>query len=170
MLVGMIDADLLCRKRDGRGKTRLFPNLSLMKLSAFHKMQGDSTALILEMGKRFDGLVYISKVFSDAYSPFHDPGNNYAPSIIRGGSGYALSSHNGVEIYDRRLDMPLCSVIDHLMPDYSLYGIHDTAYGFLTKGCPRQCAVRDNALSATMRLLSRLCNAGRLLLFVCFAG
>lgn len=26
------------------------------------------------------------------------------------------------------------------MPDYSLYGITDTAYGFLTRGCPRHCA------------------------------
>ena len=25
------------------------------------------------------------------------------------------------------------------MPDYSLYGITDTAYGFLTRGCPRHC-------------------------------
>ena len=25
------------------------------------------------------------------------------------------------------------------MPEYSLYGIEDTAYGFLTKGCPRGC-------------------------------
>lgn len=25
------------------------------------------------------------------------------------------------------------------MPDYSIYGITDTAYGFLTRGCPRAC-------------------------------
>jgi hypothetical protein len=29
--------------------------------------------------------------------------------------------------------------IEHIMPDYSLYGITDTAYGFLTRGCPRHC-------------------------------
>ncbi len=26
-----------------------------------------------------------------------------------------------------------------MFPDYSLYGITDTAYGFLTRGCPRGC-------------------------------
>lgn len=30
--------------------------------------------------------------------------------------------------------------IEHIYPDYSLYGIKDTAYGFLTRGCPRHCA------------------------------
>lgn len=29
--------------------------------------------------------------------------------------------------------------MEHIMPDYSLYGITDTAYGFLTRGCPRAC-------------------------------
>jgi len=30
-------------------------------------------------------------------------------------------------------------VIEHIYPDYSLYGITDTAYGFLSRGCPRGC-------------------------------
>ena len=29
--------------------------------------------------------------------------------------------------------------IEYIYPDYSLYGIADTAYGFLTRGCPRHC-------------------------------
>lgn len=29
--------------------------------------------------------------------------------------------------------------IEHIYPDYDLYGIKDTAYGFLTRGCPRGC-------------------------------
>lgn len=28
---------------------------------------------------------------------------------------------------------------ESMYPDYDLYGISDTAYGFLTRGCPRQC-------------------------------
>lgn len=28
---------------------------------------------------------------------------------------------------------------EHIYPDYGLYGISDTAYGFLTRGCPRGC-------------------------------
>lgn len=29
--------------------------------------------------------------------------------------------------------------VEHFYPDYALYGITDTAYGFLTRGCPRGC-------------------------------
>lgn len=29
--------------------------------------------------------------------------------------------------------------IEHIYPDYSIYGITDTAYGFMTRGCPRGC-------------------------------
>lgn len=29
--------------------------------------------------------------------------------------------------------------MEHIYPDYDLYGITDTAYGFLTRGCPRGC-------------------------------
>lgn len=37
------------------------------------------------------------------------------------------------------MDAPLPDEIEHIMPDYSLYGITDQAHGFLTRGCPRQC-------------------------------
>lgn len=30
--------------------------------------------------------------------------------------------------------------IEHIYPDYSLYGITDTAYGFMSRGCPRGCS------------------------------
>ncbi|MDR1216658.1 MAG: hypothetical protein LBK25_08250, partial [Treponema sp.] len=33
----------------------------------------------------------------------------------------------------------LPAAVDALYPDYTLYGITDTAYGYLTRGCPRQC-------------------------------
>ena len=29
--------------------------------------------------------------------------------------------------------------VEHMMPDYSLYGVTDTAYGFMSRGCPRGC-------------------------------
>lgn len=29
--------------------------------------------------------------------------------------------------------------LEHQYPDYSLYGIADTAYGYMTRGCPRGC-------------------------------
>jgi hypothetical protein len=42
----------------------------------------------------------------------------------------------GIGTDDRRV---LPDDIEHIMPDYSLYGITDTAYGFLSRGCPRGC-------------------------------
>lgn len=46
---------------------------------------------------------------------------------------------NGKEIYDKSKDDSLSEEIEHIFPDYSLYGITDTAYGFISRGCPRGC-------------------------------
>lgn len=35
--------------------------------------------------------------------------------------------------------MQLPYEVEHIYPDYSLYGITDTAYGFMSRGCPRGC-------------------------------
>ena len=48
---------------------------------------------------------------------------------------------DGKEIYDSSQDIQLPYEIEHIYPDYSIYGelTKDTAYGFLTRGCPRGC-------------------------------
>lgn len=56
-----------------------------------------------------------------------------------GGSGYCISLVNGKEVFDKSKDKELPYEIEHIMPDYSLYGIKDTAYGFMSRGCPRGC-------------------------------
>ena len=132
MRVGLIDVDA-----ESRGKVT-FPNLSLMKISAWHKEQGDSVEWYKPLVSGHMDVVYMSKVFGDEYTKDYEFPID-ADRIIKGGSGYAISIVNGVEVYDKELDEPLDSVIDHMMPDYSLYGITDTAYGFLTRGCPRAC-------------------------------
>ena len=71
--------------------------------------------------------VYMSKVFDETYSPdIPEPLN--AREIVKGGTGYGL---------DNRLP----DEVEHIYPDYSLYPelTRDTAYGFLTRGCPRGC-------------------------------
>lgn len=114
MKIGLIDVD-------GHN----FPNLALMKISAFHKAQGDDVEWCFPM-IHYD-VVYQSKVFDDTYSPDIDwiP---QADKIIKGGTGYGL-------------DNTLPYEIEHIYPDYSLYPelTKDTAYGFLTRGCPRGC-------------------------------
>ena len=102
-----------------------FPNLALMKISAYHKALGDAVEWCLPL-KKYD-IVYQSKVFDDTYSKDIEwiP---YADKIVKGGTGYGL-------------DNTLPDEIEHIYPDYSLYPelTKDTAYGFLTRGCPRGC-------------------------------
>ena len=117
-----------------------FPNLALMKLSAWHKQNGDSVSWY----RPFDGMVmeydkvYMSKVFS--FTPdYQHP--IYAKEIVMGGSGYCITLVDGKEVYDKSKDTDLPPEIEHIYPDYSLYpyDTKDTAYGFLTRGCPRNC-------------------------------
>lgn len=115
MRVGLIDVD-----------GHHFPNLALMKLSAYHKAQGDVVEWWWTDMIRYDR-VYMSKVFDATYSPdVPEPAN--ATEIIKGGTGYGL-------------DTTLPEAIEHIYPDYSLYPdlTKDTAYGYLTRGCPRAC-------------------------------
>lgn len=109
MRIGLVDMD-------GRG----FPNLALMKLSAWHKAHGD-TAEMADPAKSYDR-VYMSKVFT--HSP--DCRDEYPCEVIRGGTGY------------RDYATVLPEEVEHTCPDYSLYGAGE-AYGFLTRGCPNRC-------------------------------
>jgi hypothetical protein len=81
--------------------------------------------------------VYMSKVFS--FSPDYQYCID-ADEVVMGGSGYAISLVDGKEVYGKSQDGNLPDEVEHIYPDYSLYGITDTAYGFLTRGCPRGCA------------------------------
>lgn len=112
MRIGLIAVD----------KTR-FPNLCLMKISAYHKSQGDEVEWANPMFGEYDR-VYESKIFT--FSP--DCTDVYNCEIIRGGTGIDLHS-------------TLPDYIDRLQPDYSIYPDIDdkTAYGFITRGCPNKC-------------------------------
>lgn len=103
-----------------------FPNLALMKLSAYHKMKGDEvnwySPLNYDVNKKAD-IIYMSKVFTftkDYEYPL------YAEKIVKGGTGY--------KIYE---DLP--EEIENTFPDYSIYPQYDFAIGFLTRGCIRSC-------------------------------
>lgn len=126
MKIGLIDVD-------GHN----FPNLVLMKLSAWHKAQGDSVEWYQPMFSGHMDKVYMSKVFS--FTPDYEYFVN-ADEVYRGGSGYAITLENGKEVYNKNLDAPLPDEIEHMYPDYSIYNITDTAYGFLSRGCPRGCS------------------------------
>lgn len=126
MKIGLIDVD-------GHN----FPNIPLMKISAWHKASGDHVEWYDPMFSPHMDKVYASKVFS--FSPDFDYFID-ADEVSYGGSGYCISLANGKEVFDKSKDKDLPSEIEHIYPDYSLYGITDTAYGFLTRGCPRGCS------------------------------
>lgn len=114
MKIGLIDVD-----------SHNFPNLALMKISAYHKAQGDDVEWWWGWGK-YDR-VYMSKVFDEIYS--HDVDEPWnAKEIIKGGTGYGLENK-------------LPDEIEHMMPDYSIYPAwtKGKAFGFLTRGCPNNC-------------------------------
>lgn len=130
MKVGLIDVD----NRDNL--SGCFPNLALMKLSAFHKAAGDQVEWYEPMLSGHLDRVYMSKVFSFSpdYEYFID-----ASEIIGGGTGFSITTKDGREVFNQELNKELPKEIEHIMPDYSLYGIKDTAYGFMSRGCPRGC-------------------------------
>lgn len=117
MKIGLIDVD-------GHN----FPNLPLMKLSAWHKKRGDSVEWYSPMFSGHMDVVYVSKVFTftQDYQYYID-----ADEVFYGGTGYYYPS-GGPELPQE---------IEHIYPDYSLYPqlCKNTAYGFLTRGCPRGC-------------------------------
>lgn len=66
----------------------------------------------------------------------------WMPKKSIGGAGYCIELVDGREIYHAESDQNLPDEIEHIYPDYGLYPelTKDTAYGFLTRGCPRQCS------------------------------
>jgi len=118
------------------------PNLALMKISMWHKRLGDSVTLVkmensvdppLEL---FDSdVIYASCIFTwsrkkvKLLEDFAKWRASKSPiglaKVLVGGSGYDLTNK-------------LADTIEHLMPDYSLYGI-DYSIGFTSRGCIRNC-------------------------------
>lgn len=95
MKIGLIDVD-------GHN----FPNLPLMKLSAYHKSIGDSVDWYEPMFSGHMDKVYMSKVFT--FSPDYEYCID-ADEIIKGGTGYSYP--DGGEA--------LADEIEHIYPDYS---------------------------------------------------
>ena len=110
MRIGLVDVD-----------SHNFPNLALMKISAWFKRGGYE----VEWANSLEhyNAVYMAKVFTFTRD---DLQAYQADKIVHGGTGY-----------DMAVQLPY--PVEHTYPDYGLYNIHDTAYGYLTRGCPRKC-------------------------------
>ena len=136
--IALIDNDLVVRK------THNFPNLALMKISAYHKSIGNKIKLIgfneINPANLFNtefDKIFISKAFTDSQTPeFITTLNN----VEKGGTGF---------YFDLASNLP--DKIEHSSPDYDLYNpiLHtiknkkyytDYSIGFLTRGCFRHCS------------------------------
>lgn len=113
MKIGLIDVD----GHNG------FPNLALMRISAYHKKIGNDVEWYSPIESGHMDRVYMSKVFTftSDYQYFVD-----ADEIIKGGTGYKDYTNLPYEIESK-------------FPDYSIYPNFKQAIGFLTRGCIRQC-------------------------------
>lgn len=116
-----------------------FPNLAMMKISAYHKAKGDNVEWWFPLN-HYD-IVYVSKVFGDEYTDM-DMSVIQADKIIYGGTGFAIKIIDGKEVYEKSDDGTLPHEVEHMYPDYDLYPelTKDKAYGFLTRGCPNNCS------------------------------
>ena len=93
MKIGLLDVD-----------SHKFPNLPLMKISAYHKRKGDNVEF-LEPFIHYDK-VYVSKIFGEEYSDDYLYAIN-ADEVVYGGTGHAITVEKGKEVYHKEKDKPL---------------------------------------------------------------
>jgi len=121
----VVQPSILLMDLDISRRRRPFPNLALMKLSAYHKMKGDKVYLNFPIQR--PDIIYVSCVFT-----WNQKRELTVPTGgILGGSGF-----------DLKAELPL--EVEHMKPDYSLYPnvspqVKDSSIGFTSRGCTRQC-------------------------------
>lgn len=113
MNIGLVDVD-------GHN----YPNLALMKLSAYHKLKGDDVEWASQLFGEYD-LVYASKIFT--FTPDYNFCGMKAKEIIKGGTGYEIKSRLPEQI-------DFCTELD-----YSIYNQYNFSIQFFSRGCIRHC-------------------------------
>ena len=119
MRIGLVDVD-----------GTKFPNLVLMKLSAWHKQQGDSVHLLRPEDVLLGGNLFCE--YDKLYAACVFTENRTVARRLE-----EIGAQVGGTGTDNHHTLP--HEIEHIYPDYALYGSTNTAYGFLTRGCPRAC-------------------------------
>jgi len=106
------------------------PNLALMKLAQFYRDVSFSRLYIPYYQNRRKQVHYVDTTGYDKVfcSVVFNGNANFVKgdNITFGGTGYSLS-----------IELPL--EIENLDPNYSIYPENDTSYGFITRGCIRNC-------------------------------
>ena len=118
------------------------PNIALMKLSTFYRSRGCKVTLLrlgisyyLHRRKKYYTIpfgydrVYLSTIFRGSIN-YVKRGFYPVEDFIIGGTGYSLL-----------ISLPFH--IENLDPDYSIYPENDISYGFISRGCIRNCYFCD---------------------------
>ena len=108
MKIGLLDVD------------SKIPNLALMKISQYHKLNGDDVEFYMPLAHSLYDKIYASKIFK-----FSD-GRDLQDDMIVGGTGI-----------DLKITLP--NEIDNMTPDYSLYN-YPHNIGFAQRGCRFNCS------------------------------
>jgi len=109
------------------------PNIPLMKLSSYHEAMGDAVELVSANLPYFPNRTKVPFIVKDAdkkYCSVVFEGNKeyiIGENIIFGGTGVDLTTKLPDEIED-------------CYPDYSIYPKNNISYGFITRGCIRNCS------------------------------
>lgn len=126
-------------------------NLPAMKISAWHKARGDNVERWFK-GYEYD-VIYVCKIFGFEYSDFPEQAF-LAKKVICGGTGFDITVKNKREKYIKGVHATsdcvwtsgeieylseLTPEIEHIYPDYDLFGVKSRAIGFTTRGCPNAC-------------------------------
>lgn len=109
------------------------PNLALMRLATFHKSKGDEISLIrLERSyyperqhEKFCPPSGFDKVYCSVIFPINKDVVT-GEGVEFGGTGYDIFKTLPVEV-------------EACEPDYSIYPENDISYGFISRGCIRNC-------------------------------
>jgi radical SAM superfamily enzyme YgiQ (UPF0313 family) len=108
MKIGLLDVD-----------SRI-PNLALMKISQYHKLNGDEVEHYMPLAHSIYDKIYASKIFN------FSEGGDLQDDMIVGGTGI-----------DMKISLP--DEIEKLDPDYSLYN-YPHNIGFAQRGCRFNCS------------------------------
>lgn len=100
-----------------------WPNLALLKASAWHKAQGHDVDWWRPLVDQDVDLLYVSQIFSrPAYLPPFPEG----AKVLIGGTGLDVAARLPAEI-------------EAMCPDYTMAPNWDSALGFTSRGCVRHC-------------------------------
>lgn len=109
------------------------PNIALMKLSAWHKSLGDEVELV-----RANLPYYPNKKKAPFTAGSAD--KTYCSVIFEGNADYIIGNNIifGGTGFDLSTKLP--DVVEEFDSDYSIYPDNNISYGFITRGCIRNCS------------------------------